>query len=394
MSQKMGYLVDLSTVQFDEASTSSWIQAMPLGKYDHPIYGSIEFTTDKVKEFADNVNNNVRGTELDIDYDHKSAGPEAAGWVKKAEARPDGLWIFVEWTKKAYEAIKEKAFKYFSPEFDDEWTHPKTGAKHKNVLFGGGITNRPFLKDILPLNLSEAFAETANNNKGGRIVDPDQLKEVASLLGLENDDITGDQIVGALKILKAQSSSNDDGANQDSTDAANGVDGESDNSSDAGAPAAVAASEMEALKQLSESNPAIKKLFEVVSAQGAQLKEARVDSTIKSLSDKAKEKGWGIPPTTESALREVLLGSDSQKLSDGVVQAFSKLLETGLVRLGEIGGERQNNSQDAADRFEKAISKIMEDRKVDYAEAAMLVAQEQPTLFSEYQDAAYAFAEN
>ena len=33
----------------------------------------------------------------------------------------------MEWTAKAWEAIKSKAYRYFSPEFDDEWSDPKTG---------------------------------------------------------------------------------------------------------------------------------------------------------------------------------------------------------------------------------------------------------------------------
>lgn len=398
MSQKMGYLVDLGSVEFDEldGTPSSWIQAMPIGTYDHPVYGEIEFTPERIKEFADNVNLNVRGTELDIDYDHKSHGPEAAGWVKQAEARPDGLWIFVEWTKEAYSKIKEKAYKYFSPEFDDEWVHPKTKVKYKNVLFGGGITNRPFLKDILPLNLSEAFAETVTNNEGGRTVDPDQLKEVAELLGLEGD-VTADQVVGALKIRLQSSNDDGNGGNQDPTDSADGVNG--GNSGDAGADAGtsslpVAANEMEALKQLSESNPAIKKLFDVVSAQGQQLKEARVDKTLKTLSDQAREKGWGLPQTTETALREVLLESNNQKLSDSVVQAFAKLLETGLVQLGEVGEQRHGDQGDATSRYVDAVNKVQQEREVDYAEAAVIVAQEQPTLFAEYQSGSYAFREN
>ena len=147
---------------------------MPLGKYSHPIYGEIDITPDKVQRFANNVNNRIRTTELDIDYDHKEYNGEAAGWVKQAEPRENGLWILVEWTAKAWEAIKSKAYRYFSPEFDDEWSDPKTGEKYTDVLFGGGITNRPFLKDILPLNLSEKFSEL----EGDKNMTPEQIKEL------------------------------------------------------------------------------------------------------------------------------------------------------------------------------------------------------------------------
>lgn len=155
-AKHFGYMVDLTGVEFAETSNgnpASWIQCMPLGKYEHPFFGSIEFTPERLQRFADSVTNNVRDTELDIDYDHKMTTGEAAGWVQKAEVRAnEGLWIFVEWTQTAAAKIKEKAYKYFSPEFADAWKHPKTGATYQDVLFGGGITNRPFLKDILPLD--------------------------------------------------------------------------------------------------------------------------------------------------------------------------------------------------------------------------------------------------
>src|SRR5690348_2984540 len=98
---------------------------MPLGTYEHPLHGKIDITPERIARFAENVRNNVREIELDIDYDHKANGGDAAGWVRQAEARPDGLWILVEWTKSAYGKIKERAYRYFSPEFVDEWTHPK-----------------------------------------------------------------------------------------------------------------------------------------------------------------------------------------------------------------------------------------------------------------------------
>jgi phage I-like protein len=391
----MGYLVDLATVTLDDlnsGNSASWIQAMPLGTYDHPVYGEIDFTPEKIAQFAENVNSNVRGTELDIDYDHKEHGGQAAGWVKRAEARPTGLWILVEWTKQAADFIKSKAYKYFSPEFDDEWTNPKTKVTYQNVLFGGGITNRPFLKDILPLNLSEAFAEAGNStNEGGGIVDPEQLKEVAKLLGLP-DDATGDQILGALQVKFGTPS--DDGTADPADPNESGTAAPSAPASGTGTAAAAELSEHAALTKLSESNPAIKQLMDVVSAQGKELKEARVDKALVTLSEKAKTKGWGIPPTTKDALREVLIASTNQQLSDSVVQAFDKLLDTGLVQLGEVGSERHDSSgADVAKQFSDAVQKIQTDHKVDYADACIMVAKEQPQLFADYQNASYAFRE-
>jgi hypothetical protein len=94
-----GYLVDLRGLSFDDATdTSTWIQAMTVGEYEHPVHGNIKITPERIQRFAANVNNRVRETDLDIDYDHKAYGGEAAGWVRQAEAREDGLWVLVEWT--------------------------------------------------------------------------------------------------------------------------------------------------------------------------------------------------------------------------------------------------------------------------------------------------------
>ena len=119
---RFGNLIDLRGLQFEDAGNgnfSKWIQAMPLGKYMHPMHGVIDITPERVARFADNVNKGVRGQALDIDYDHKQHNGKAAGWVQKAEARPDGLWILVEWVKDAWDDIKSGAYRYFSPEFVD-----------------------------------------------------------------------------------------------------------------------------------------------------------------------------------------------------------------------------------------------------------------------------------
>lgn len=155
-----GYISLADTFQFDtDKPTSSWIQAFPLGRWNHPVYGEIEITPERVARFAENINNNVVKTQLDIDYRHKAdpaKGGQAAGWVARAEDRGDqGLWINIEWTEDAANEVKQNKWKYFSPEFADEWEDTATGAKHHDVMLGGALTNRPFLREIQPINLEE-----------------------------------------------------------------------------------------------------------------------------------------------------------------------------------------------------------------------------------------------
>lgn len=384
MATKAGYWVDLFSLKFDDSQTDSWIQAMPLGTYEHPVHGTIDITPERVGRFADNVKKNVRGQQLDIDYDHKEYGGEAAGWVKDAEARPDGLWLLIEWTKKAYDAIKSKAYRYFSPEFNDEWTHPKTQQSFKDVLFGGGLTNRPFLKDILPINMSEVFAYNEGNNQpGGKMVyTPEQLAELRKKYSLSDDASVEDILAAA--IAESPSVSTPD-------------------------PVEAAGTETPALsedmKKLAEASPTVKKLMEIVEAQGAQitaqatqlsetaalLREAEIGVTVTKLSETASKKGFALAPTATQALSEVLL-SAPKELGDKIVQAFDKVIN-GVVELGERGRQRHSDDgRPASERMAEAVTKLQEsDKSLSYADAVVRVASTDPMLFADYQDESYAY---
>jgi hypothetical protein len=206
MGNAFGHWIDLQGMVFAD-SDGTWLQALPLGTYDHPEYGDIRITPDRVQRFAMNVQQRVRGQDLDIDYDHKADTKIAAGWVSDAQARPDGLWVKVIWTPAAMQKLQDKEYRYFSPEFVDEWQHPKTGALYKDVLFGGALTNRPFLKDILPINLSEMVGDSMNPNDGKTgaggtpPTDADNMVGLATVLGLHGQVTSADILAAAQKKL-------------------------------------------------------------------------------------------------------------------------------------------------------------------------------------------------
>jgi phage I-like protein len=382
MAKSAGYWIELSSIKFDEGNSSTWIQAMPLGSYEHPTHGTIDITPERVLQFAANVNNKARGQDLDIDYDHKDKSGEAAAWVKQAEARPDGLWLLVDWTTKAAQQIKDKAYRYFSPEFVDEWTHPKTQQKYKDVLFGGAITNRPFLKDILPINMSEVFEHAGDQqmNEGGTSMTPEQLKALAKLAGLP-EDATAEQIYAAAEAKAAEKPDEKPAVDEPVVE-----------------PVSVAASEDAAIKKLAEDNPAVKALVEMVNAQGIQLaetnkklREADTTATVAQLSEKATKAGYAIPPVTVEALTKALNESPKQ-LGESVVSAFESLLDASLVKLGESGHGKQNSGNaSASDKMAAAVVKLREqDKDLSYADAVVRVAADDPMLFSEYQTESYA----
>jgi phage I-like protein len=90
-----------------------------------------------------------RGVDLVIDYEHQSLQGErapAAGWIKELEARGDGLWARVDWTRQARDYLEKKEYRYFSPvlRLDPETRRPV-------ALMHMGLTNVPAIKHLPPL---------------------------------------------------------------------------------------------------------------------------------------------------------------------------------------------------------------------------------------------------
>lgn len=371
-----GFLIDIGGKVFDDTQPQ-WIDAFPFGTYDHPIYGTIEMNAEKAAEFVNNIKNNVRGQDLDIDYDHKKRTDEAAGWVKDARVGPTGLQVAVQWTKTAAQKIKEKAYRYFSPEYADEWKNPTTGVKHKNVMFGGGITNRPFLKGIAPINMSEVFDSVQKEGVG---MDPKRIRE---LLGL-SEDASDTDVEAALK-AKNDPPQNDPPQNEPP------------------APPTAPTGQLseDALKQLAETNPVIKSLMERQAQQERQLAEQQavirlgeINTQLTEANDVAKAKHRSIPPAVLDEVRGIMVGAPKQ-LSDQFGAALKKLAEVGFVELGErgrSGGDSQTTT--ASKRFAEEVDKVLKsNNKLTYADAVELVSKENEQLFDEYREESFAFRE-
>jgi hypothetical protein len=383
--------VDLQGVSLDETH-KSWIHAMPIGEYSHPVYGKLKFTADRVKRFASSVVNKIRKIDLDIDYDHKAHHGAAAGWIKDAQARDNGLWVLVEWTKAAAEKIANKEYRYFSPEFLDEWDDP-TGQKHVDVLCGGGLTNRPFLKgDLLPVNLSElSFSDTTKEFK----LDP---KELRKQLGLP-EDATDEQVSQQIDSLKQSAGTTGNPTHPNTGDplpANTNLDPRSGGRD--GVPSVDASVEgggnpflSEELKKLSETNPTVKALMDAQAAQARQLGEMQKALKLSEVTRKLSEINTAtqvVTPVAADLAREIVMLSDDAV--GGKVFELLKLVQENkaVVSLGESGtsgsGSRQADASPAK-QLESAIQKkLSENKGMNYADAMDVVMREQPDLGRTY----------
>lgn len=136
------------------------VQVLRVGKFNHPKYGEFEITPQILSEMKTNFEARVRGVDIAFDYFHDS-DKEASGWPTELYLTEDGLelWAKVDWTPAAQRKLSEREIRYFSPDFAFQWEDPETGVVHKNVLFGGGLTNRPFVKDMAAIVAAEEKEE-------------------------------------------------------------------------------------------------------------------------------------------------------------------------------------------------------------------------------------------
>jgi hypothetical protein len=283
---------------------------------------------------------------------------------------PDGLWIAVEWTKDAAAKIKSKAYRYFSPEFVDSWKHPKTGEVFKDVLFGGGLTNRPFLKDILPVNLSEFVI-------GGTLVDP---KEIAKLLGLP-EDTPVEQLMSALaEKTKADPKPEPQPEPQPTPQPPPAPQAEP-----------VAASE-EKIRKLAETDPVVRSLMERIAGLEIENRTGSVNTKLSEINSGTS----AIAPVLLDEVRQFALECP-KALSEKFLGLLAKIVNKGIVQLGESTGggttKTTEYSGDAVKAFNDKVSEFMakpENKDYTFADAMVAVSSLDEALFESYRQASYA----
>lgn len=392
MDKDVLFLVDAASIELSEKDNiqSSWIHALPIGEYTHPVFGKLSMTAQKIAAFADSVRQGVRIIDPSINYMHGTAGAgdgEAAGWVKDAEVRTNGLWVLVEWTRTAAEKLKEKAFRYFSAEFMDKWTDAK-GVEHSDVFLGGALTNRPYMKDLLPINLSEAtvsmaveLAEAVAKGKENLANNPHNPQEgdvteqeLAKLLGLP-EGTTKETLIAKLSELGA-AKPQDDKPKQ---------------------PEVPAVSLSEDLRKLSEDNPMVKTLLDTVDAQNKALHEfntqLRESDVSRRLSEFDKSK-IVLTPAAKDLVHDFAMDIPVV-LSERFWEIMEKMRNSSslMVELGERAGNsvRYGRAKEPVAAFMDMANAYAQSNKIDLSDAMTEIAKTDPKLYHEYRTASTSF---
>lgn len=174
------HFVDLIQLGEKGQAPPKEIQLLRAGTWEHPKYGKVDITSDTLKHIKRNFDDRVRGVDIAIDSEHK---PEegAKAWLRRLSVKDDGreLWGHVDWTPDGQDLVMKRIYRYTSAEYTPEYKDPETGKVYKDVLMGAALTNRPFIKEMHPVLLSETVAREYKGKK--------TFKEEASSMKITKD---------------------------------------------------------------------------------------------------------------------------------------------------------------------------------------------------------------
>ncbi len=162
------FSVDLESKKFEDKNVIE-IECLKSGKFRHPWYGVMSFDEKFFNNIIKNFEANIPNPEIAFDFKHQ---PDwgAAAWIESLFVKRGNLFARASLTKKGRQSILDKEFRYFSIEYTDDYVEylfteneTKEGKKietektvsHGPTILGGGLTNRPFIKGMGPVSLSE-----------------------------------------------------------------------------------------------------------------------------------------------------------------------------------------------------------------------------------------------
>jgi phage I-like protein len=361
-----------------------WVQAWRYSSWDHPQYGKVEVTPALVSKFKTHLDNNTYGQDILANYEHgtdPAKGNKAAGKVLDIEAREDGGWYKVEFTPTALKEIEDGEWRYISPEYSD-WMNAETGETFEDVPVGLAICNRPFFKNMAPINFSELYTEVDEHNEQQEDdgdMDP-LLKAFAEMLGIELEEDTSNE--DALKLFSEKVTELKE------TDTGDDDDGDGDG--DEGGT--------EAEKQFIEA-------FPEQAQELAQLRKMRIANEAKAFAEqfssiKVKEGDKEVTKGLSTAAKDKLIDvhlkfSEGTATPEDVAEVVKSVVASGVVEFGERGSSASGddvptNSRDAAtrlrDRAKQLIAEAGGNSKMSFGDALAKASEEHPELAKAYSE--------
>lgn len=169
----------------DEDGLPTSVHLVPIGAWDHDLYGDININASDILEFVQNFNAKIRnGVFITAGHEGFAELP-AVAWITAVEAREDGLWGTPDWNSLGEEALTDKQYKFLSPEFYPTYEDPQSHLIYHNVLTGAALTKSPYFKELTPLVMSDKIIQS--NFK------EDNSMDMATLLAKKKSDLNQEE---------------------------------------------------------------------------------------------------------------------------------------------------------------------------------------------------------
>ena len=154
-----------------------WIQIARCGEFRGHSQGAFSLTPTTFDEIVRNFTAVDLG-QVAFDFEHASEmdpaegaipteGAPAQGWIRQLDNRGQaGLWGLVEWLEPARTYVREKKYRFLSPAIRFNARHPETGKPIGARLTSVALTNRPFLRGMVPLMATDSSSAPVLNASG------------------------------------------------------------------------------------------------------------------------------------------------------------------------------------------------------------------------------------
>lgn len=393
----------LTRLEFNEdGKPRDDIMLLPTGVWNSPTHGHFTIT----EETLDNAIYNFQNFRKDVDINISHFPDDGAGgWFtelyKASEEGKTVLRAKVEWTKKGLELLKDKVFKFISPEFDFIHVDPQTGAEYKDVLVGAGLTNRPFFRQMPAVVASETGGLTLNEKSvlyfSDTVMNLEQLlskpseeltEEEVTFIRENEEELTDEQRESLSEVLADDQDDNQDNNqddNQDDNQDADQDDNQDTDNDDSGDAEDIEASEKTVTIKASEL-----KQLQNDAKQGSlafkALDREKVSKQIESFTFSESNKTGVLTPAIKAKATNfmVKLSADMRKEFAEVLKGLKKVSNTDLF--DEKGNNHDNsdggaNSLTASERASNMAEELVKEGKAkDFNEALDKVLSENAEL--------------
>ncbi|MEA2056901.1 MAG: phage protease [Patescibacteria group bacterium] len=344
----------------------SIIEVMHEGHWEHSVYGTVEITEQDIDKFVENFNKKVRKIDIAIDQEHEPT-KGAAGWFKELKKVVENgitkLKATIEWTGLGKQLLNDGVYRYFSPEFDYNYEDPETHEVYENVLLGGGLTNRPYFKNLAPITMSENMQATITNykEKGVKMTKEELKAKLAENSDFQLSEDASDDEKKLFEEVKAEIADKKAEKQEPGDDKKD--------------------TEIKGSENFISKSDHVKQMNELKSKMGnleKKLKFKEVKETVNGfVFSESNPNGILLKKSKESA-RKILMSANPKtaKLFEEFLGTLPKISDK---MFKEVGGADGKDNKGA--KLMSEARKLMEDGKADtYSEAVKRVADENPEL--------------